>query len=198
MVDARREYVEELRMYLGKRVGNESRRVGLKRLATIAVACLGVSLLGGCSTAHWRTSKTVPGYVPPGQVTLILKFGPKVDPTADDGGNAAAMIDALSEELANRGLGMSIGELNTNAYPRLTLSILESYKGNRTLAYFTPAGNPAMIVSCELVMAEGRAPSFSGEIRGALIGSSAVDSGTGGEKIGRAIAEAIAEPTAFE
>lgn len=182
----------------GKRAGNESRRGCLKTLAALGGACLTVGLLGGCSTTHWRSSKTVQGYVPPGHFTLVLKFGPKVDPAADDGGNASAMIDSLTEELAKRGLGISAGEVNTQAYPRLTLTILESYKGNRALSYLVaPAWNPAMIVVCEVVMAEGRAPSFIGEVRGTLLDSTS-DSTTGGESIGRAIAEAISEPTAFD
>lgn len=176
-------------MFSGKIAGDVSRRAALRGIVAIAGACL----LTGCSTAHWRASKTAPGYVPPAHFTLVLKFGSKLDADADDGGNVSAMIDSLTEELASRGIGLSPGELNTKAYPRLTLTILKSHKNDAA----APAWNPGMIVMCEVVLAEGSAPSFIGEVRGALVGSVS-DSTTSGESIGRTIAEGISEPAALD
>jgi hypothetical protein len=171
-----------------------ARRAMLKSVAVLGIVVLVLGATGCFSTAHWVRSKKAPGYFYPGRATLVLKWAPNVDKDADDGGNVTAMLGTLQEELANRGLVLKTDQASAKTFPRLTLTVLSSYGGNPALNYFVVVGNASMSVLCELTMAEGQPPAFRGEIRGAQVGRGADDMGTGGEAIGREIAEAIAEP----
>jgi hypothetical protein len=172
------------------------RRRGVAR-GVLALGCafLLAWLVGACAVAQWKSSETAAGYVPPSQLYLVVKLGPEFDSAANDGGGIAALVDALNAELAEQGIGVTFAAPDeSRAYPRLTLLIRASDAGNRVLSHFTPAGSPSISVASELTMAAGRAPSFRGEIEGTIVGASTTDSNTGAEKVGRAIARAVAKP----
>ena len=146
--------------------------------------CL-VLVLGalGCSSlVAWRNSSRLPGHRLPQKIAIYVAISPNVS-AADDGGNVAALVDALEARLRESGREVSVVPARPNEVPpapRIELQVLGTDRGNPEMrgagqlfgvwAASSDEDFSKIVVDVYAVPANGP-PTFSGRVTGVTFGS---------------------------
>ncbi len=160
-----------------------------------------LSALSCSSLVAWRNSSRLPQHALPRKVAIYVVVSPHVS-AADDGGNVAALVDALEARLRESGREVSVVPARADEappVPRIELQIQSTERGNPAMRgagvfFAMPTGEPLedsarVVVDVYAVPASGP-PTFSGRVSGITFGpyGSNVD---GAESAGASIARRL-------